>query len=265
MSDAPIDDPFRRLSYRRLIAWPARIDREWPFLEQRIRAAPDRSLIDLGCGTGEHCRFLAQKGVRAVGLDRSSAQIEKAREFEGAFGPRGPEFLEGEIEQLSALTSERFGAALCLGNVLPYLEDEALARSLKALAKRLLPGAFLIVQLLNYQRIFEQGIRTLPVNVRPAPEGEEGEIVWLRLMTQVNERQILFHPTTLRVRPGQDPPVTVHAAREVLMRAWQWPELEAQLAAAGFDQFERYGDMNAIPFDPTESHDLIFTARIPPR
>lgn len=261
MTESPIDDPFRRLSYRRLIAWPDRIEREWPFFEPWIEAAPKKSLIDLGCGTGEHCRFLASKGVRAVGIDRSSAQIEQAREFEGAFGPSGPDFLEGEIAALPRLTTERFGSALCLGNVFPYLEDEPLKSGLKALATALLPGAPLVVQLINYQRIFEHGIRHLPINVRPAPEGEPGEIVWVRLMTRVGKNQIMFHPTTLRLVPGEDPPVVVHAAREVLLRAWLWSELEPLLAEAGFSEFECFGDMLRAPFKPSQSHDLIFVAK----
>lgn len=260
MPDTDPNDPFRRLNYRRLIAWSDRIEREWPFLEHVLQAAPQQSVIDLGSGTGEHCRFLAEKGVRAVGIDRSASQIESAREFQGERGELGPEFLEGEIADLPGLTEERFGAAISLGNVLPYLEDDDLRASLRALASRLLPGARFAAQLLNYHRIREQKIRHLPVNIRPAPEAD-GEIVWLRIMTPAEDGHILFHPTTLLVTPGAEEPVTIHKTREILLRAWTWPELEAVLGECGFGAAELFGSMDRDPFDPDASHDLIFVAQ----
>ena len=63
------DDPYSRVDYRRLVAWPERIEREWPFLS-RVLGHSGR-VIDLGSGTGEHSRFLASKGFAVVGIDSS--------------------------------------------------------------------------------------------------------------------------------------------------------------------------------------------------
>src|SRR5512135_937049 len=98
------DDPYSRVDYRRLIAWPERIRREWPFLEQVLPAPPAR-LLDLGCGTGEHSRFLAEKGYQVVGLDSSEAMLQKARE--GGPFPRVT-FLDGDIVQVASLVDGVF-------------------------------------------------------------------------------------------------------------------------------------------------------------
>ena len=84
MSDDPNrpDDQYSRVNYRRLIAWDTRIKREAPFLLALLDRAPERSVIDLGCGTGEHVAFFADTGVRAVGLDCSEAMISAARDHE---------------------------------------------------------------------------------------------------------------------------------------------------------------------------------------
>ncbi|MFQ5350291.1 MAG: class I SAM-dependent methyltransferase, partial [Thermoanaerobaculia bacterium] len=153
MADRQTEDPYRRVDYRRMIAWPARIEREAPFLRAVLAAAPEPSVLDLGCGTGEHAEFLAGEGYRTVGIDRSEAQIGKAREYEGRHGAAGPRFLFGDFTALGEHTDERFGAAIWLGNGLPHLEDEALATALAELAGRLLPGGVLVLQLLNYERI----------------------------------------------------------------------------------------------------------------
>ena len=80
MSAAPHrpDDPYSRVNYRRLIAWEKRIAREGPFLRSLLGRAPERSVIDIGCGTGEHVAFFSAAGARAVGLDRSEAMLKEA-------------------------------------------------------------------------------------------------------------------------------------------------------------------------------------------
>ncbi len=38
-------------------------------------------ILDLGCGSGRDCFFLARKGVKVTGIDISKVAIEKAKEF----------------------------------------------------------------------------------------------------------------------------------------------------------------------------------------
>ncbi len=45
MTDADPNDPYARLSYRRLISWPARIQREAPFLRDVLSGAGDAVLL----------------------------------------------------------------------------------------------------------------------------------------------------------------------------------------------------------------------------
>ncbi|MCP4204639.1 MAG: methyltransferase domain-containing protein [bacterium] len=253
------DSPYSRLNYRRLIAWPERIRREWPFLENEIGRSPERSVIDLGSGTGEHARHLASEGVRSLGVDRNEAQISKAREFENEFKD-GPTFIEGNLTEVGRLTDERFGLAMCLGNVLPHLDDDALAETLHQTASVLLPHGRLLIQLLNYERIVSRGIRHLPVNFREDPEGP-GEIVFLRLLrADGDDRYVWFYPTTFTLEPGSDRPVEVEAAKEVRLRAWKRAELERILPENGFEIAARYGDMTGGAYDAEESADLVLAA-----
>ena len=112
------DDPYSRVNYRRLIAWEKRIAREAPFLLSLLDRAPERSVLDLGCGTGEHVAFFAEAGARAVGLDRSEAMIQAAQDHEAAGKGR---FVLGDATDAGAALGDepRFGLAVCLGNVLP--------------------------------------------------------------------------------------------------------------------------------------------------
>lgn len=258
MNERRVDNPYSRLDYRRLIAWPKRIERESPMLVAEVERSPERSVVDLGCGTGEHARHLASLGMEVLGIDRSREQIAKALEYQDEF-PSGPRFVCGEIEQLGDMTSGRYGAAICLGNVLPHLDDASLSRALEALSGCLLQGARLVVQLLNYERIARRGDRNLPLNVRDDPE-TDGEIVFLRLMAPDGDRHVRFFPSTLTLVPGEEPPLRVRSSREVRLRAWKRHDLEAILEGSGFRVDNLYGTMARGPFDPDESSDLILTA-----
>jgi len=251
------DDPYSRAEYRRLIAWERRIAREAPFLEQMLGRAPDRSVLDIGCGSGEHTAFFARAGCRAVGLDRSEAMIEAAREHEARGEGR---FVLGDaLEGVAALADEPpFGLALCLGNMLPHLEtDDALVRFVGAVRALLAPRGVFLLQILNYVRILEGGIRALPVNVR-AGEGDE-EIVFLRLMTPQPDGRILFFPTTLTLDATSEEPVAVRTTRRVPLRAWTAEDLSPRFEQAGFD-VRLYGDMEGGSYEPRSSGDLVLVA-----
>ncbi len=272
------NDPYSRLEYRRLIAWPARIRREWPLLEEvltgpRAAGGPSKRLLDLGCGTGEHARFLTEQGFEVVGVDASASMIEKALEQgvapegrpatcapEGrpATLPPGLSFVHGDVAELDRLTGGRFDGAICLGNTLPHVRTtEALESFLHGLRRRLSPGASWILQLLNYERIVARGERHLPLNFRPH---EDGESVFLRLMEVGDDGRVLFFPTTLRFRPDADPPVSVVASKRVELRGWRRLELEAAFDAAGFPERRLYGSFDRQPFEPLESRDLIMVS-----
>lgn len=256
------DDPYSRLDYRRMVAWPRRRQREWPLLEEALETAPARRVLDLGCGTGEHSRLFAEHGFEVVGVDRSETMIAKAR---AAGEPEGVRFVEGDLRRVGDLAVlGRFGAAVCLGNTLPHLtEPEDLDRFAAGLARVLLPGAPLLLQILNYDRIFQQGERHLPLNFRAAPKGEEGELVFLRLMTPRPDGTVIFNPSTLRYRPDGDPPLAVDHARRVVLRGWRRAEIETALGEAGFEGFVAWGSFGKDPFEPRESRDLLLCAQLP--
>lgn len=231
--------------------------RERPLLEELLDGAPDRSVLDLGCGTGEHVAFFASLGARAVGLDRSASMIEAANDHAVQGSCR---FIQGDaLDARTALGTEPpFGLAICLGNMLPHvLEDADLDRFASSARACLAAGGSLLTQSLNYQRIEAAGVRHLPVNVRPGDDGRE--IVFLRLMSPAASGRILFFPTTLELDPSADEPVVVKGSRRVELRAWTAGELTRAFTGAGFD-VAVHGDMQRGGFDPATSHDVVIVA-----
>ncbi len=254
--NVPGKDPYSRVDYRRFVAWPERIRREAPFLKEVLETAPKRSVIDLGCGTGEHSRFLAGEGFRALGLDRSESMLAKAQEKPL---PPNLQFVLGEIQKLGEVVKGRFGAAISLGNALVHLTGrQELGQAFVSLAQVLEPGGIFLFQVLNYERVFEKNIRHLPLNFR---QEEDGEIIFVRLMEFLEEGRIRFCPTTLKYNPQADPPVQVVRTRMTEIRGWRREDLTPLLQGAGFSILSIHGDMQGGPFESGNSQDLVLVAQ----
>ena len=112
-----------------------------------IADAPVPRALDLGCGSGRHARFLAERGLEVVAIDGSETALVAAQEEPV---PEGLQFILGEIGAIEGTVRGHFGAAFCLGNTLAHLlSTESLSRMLIGLKRRLLPGAQFLVQLLH--------------------------------------------------------------------------------------------------------------------
>ncbi len=252
----PTPDPYARVEYRRLIAWPARIEREWPMLSRVLESGPSRRVLDLGCGPGEHARRLAAEGFEVVGVDASADMLAQATSEPV---PENLRFVRGDLREISTVIEGSFGGAICLGNTLPHLLDrDDLLQMMRGLRERLLPGAPFLLQILNYDRVFALGERSLPINFRPDPDGE---LVFVRLMTPQEDGTVLFHPMTFLLRPGGDPPVQLTHVREVRLRGWKRADLESVLEEAGFHSLEAFGGFDGTAWDALESRDLLLVAR----
>jgi SAM-dependent methyltransferase len=257
------------INYRNVFAWADRLRREGPFLDAVLGDAPARTLLDIGCGTGEHARHLAEQGWNVVGIELGEQLVREAQDLAGDTDAGGhARFLLHDAAEARALPEAPFGAAMCIGNGLAYVEDEAaLDRFFTGVAEGLRPGAPFLMQMLNYERIVDTGMRTLGVNVRPMPDGTVGardddELVFLRLFrARPGERAVDFYPITLTLTPGQEPLVEVQTASEVVHYGWRRHEVESALRRCGFTDVRVLGTMAEVPFLPLESPDLVVVAR----
>jgi SAM-dependent methyltransferase len=83
----PFDDADLAKHYE---AWYAGEGRRADVLEKRLLAKllerfPEaRSVLEIGCGTGHFTRWMADRGLEAVGIDASRAMLAEARAFGGS-------------------------------------------------------------------------------------------------------------------------------------------------------------------------------------
>ncbi|WP_439679804.1 class I SAM-dependent methyltransferase [Embleya sp. MST-111070] len=99
---------------------------------------PDVPIADVGCGPGHITGWLAERGVRAVGIDLSPAMVAIAeREHPKA------QFREGDFLRLPARDGE-FGAAIAFYSII-HLDAGELRPAFVELHRVLRPGAQLLL------------------------------------------------------------------------------------------------------------------------
>jgi SAM-dependent methyltransferase len=114
---------------------------ECDLLEEIFRraAAPVRSLLDLGCGTGRHSVELAARGYDVVGVDLSEGMLERARLRALDQKVDRTTFVLGDIQTIDV--GRRFDAVVSMFAVVGYqIGDAAVLSTLANVRRHLEPG-----------------------------------------------------------------------------------------------------------------------------
>ena len=250
MTRVPLYDALA-VDYDRFVNWEGRLSHELPFFVSLFEEYGVRRVLDAACGTGHHAIALAQEGYQVVGGDLSAPMIEKAGENAAAQGV-DVEFTVAGLGEYAAL-GQIFDAAICLGNSLPHLLDEAAVEgALTDFAAVLRPGGLLVIQNRNFDRVWRERERFM------APQSfRDGEREWIFVrFYDFYEESLTFNMLRLRRRPdGWTQDVESTELRPVFEQ-----DLALALAEAGFGRVTRLGGYDGAPFDPAASGDLIAVA-----
>ncbi len=224
-----------------------RAECEW--MLERFRAARGRaarSVLELGCGPGQHARLFAALGLRSVGLDLSPAMLRYAAQQPGG-NDRDVSWLLADMRAFTLAPPVEL--ACCLMDSLSHLLtlDDLLAH-LAAVAGAVVPGGLYVLEQSHPRDAFgEEGMATEWEN-----EDESGEVLvratWgepddpFDFTTQVGQLTV----TLVATRAGQE---LFRQSETVPSRLWLAGEMEAAIRASGQWRLrERFGAMEAIPW-----------------
>jgi ubiquinone/menaquinone biosynthesis C-methylase UbiE len=105
------------------------------------------TILDLGCGTGNHAVVLAQRGYQVTGVDRSPEMLARARE-KVSLDPlcrstNPPTFYQGDVRQLEL--GQQFDAVLMMFAVLGYqLTNDDVSAALRTVRRHLKPEGLFV-------------------------------------------------------------------------------------------------------------------------
>jgi hypothetical protein len=112
----------------------------------------------LRCGTGSQLLPFAAAGVACLGFDPDPSLVAIARSKLAAYP--GARVEEGAFADLPRLASSPADLLLCLGNSLVHVPAEDASRFLSDAAEALFPDGSILLQILNYERLFREARRS---------------------------------------------------------------------------------------------------------
>jgi len=252
VSEVPLWDVLST-DYDRFVSWEERLAQEIPFFERLFTEHEVRRVLDVACGTGRHAVALAKRGYEVLGSDVAQGMVTRARQNAAAAGVEVT-FVRAGFGELLGSVKEPFDALLCLGNSLPsLLSEDALKDALADMAGVLLPGGLLVVQNLNYDRVWAQRERFMPLQTY-----RQGDEEWLFF------RFVDFHAETLTfnmVILHKNGAAWSYRAEATELRPIFKKELTRLLEQTGFASIHFYGDYSFNTYQQDTSGDLIVVAR----
>lgn len=95
-------------------------DADVKFLDDLFKEHGCRSVIDIGCGTGNHALRLSKLGYEVTGVDVSLTMLKIATEKDKE---AKISFIQGDMKKLEKVITEghKFDAAICLGQTFYHL------------------------------------------------------------------------------------------------------------------------------------------------
>ncbi|MBU0996445.1 MAG: class I SAM-dependent methyltransferase [Firmicutes bacterium] len=116
--------------------------------------------LDLGCATGEYSLGLSRMGYETLGIDIDPNMISIALEKVKRLSLLS-RFLKGNFKDV--VYKNQFENVFCIGNTLVHLDSiEEMKNSLKHVYESLKANGTLIIGIVNYDRILDQEIKSLP-------------------------------------------------------------------------------------------------------
>lgn len=140
------DDKARRFAGRAASMWPNEAlnqiyrKEQFAFIHKVLPEVEGWRVLDIGCGTGDLCRYFASRGAEVVGVDFSAAALEQARTepFEGI------EYVQGSAFDLGKMGG--FDLAATLGVMTVACKNkEDVDRLLAGVFQALKPGGCLLI------------------------------------------------------------------------------------------------------------------------
>lgn len=116
-----------------------------------------QSLLDLGCGTGNHALPLARRGYRVVAVDRSNEMLDLARQKAASQSLDGSlKYYQADIRDCPL--DQIFDAALMMFAVLGYqLENRDVLAALRSARQHVRSGGILIFDVWYGPAVLKQG------------------------------------------------------------------------------------------------------------
>lgn len=221
-------------------------DETYSFIRQDLIEGD--KVLDVACGTGTYTLPLQKEGILAFGVDLEESMIEVAEEKAKKEGIRS-DFVVASMLNLDLVSDGDLRRIFIIGNSLVHLKSLDEIRTFLMLSYELLMnGGDLIIQIINYDKILDNGIKSLPTIEVP----EKGVTFSRNYFYDLTSHSIEFASKLTVNGEVQESSVYLFPLRK--------DELIKELENAGFKEIEAYKNFKGEPYEK-EAMPLIVKAR----
>ena len=224
---------------------------------QRLAAAQDSPVLELGCGTGRIAVPIARAGARIVGIDRSQEMLARARTRIARARLGGHvSLVRGDIRDLPFGKRVRFSAVLAAYGILQSLTRERdLARTFESVAGVLRRGGLFAIDVVpDLPKWEEYGNRVSLTGRR----GRGTRLTLVETVRQDRRRRLTIFDQEYRETQGRRR--RVHRF-SLTFRTLSVPQMTRRLEQAGFRVQAVLGDYQGGPWDPRADVWVILAAK----
>ncbi len=181
--------------YDCMVDWKTRFAYEFPTVVGLFSERNVNSVVDFGSWTGEYALGLAKRGgYTIVGLDHNQIMIKLSEQKRSKLPinlRKKIKFLLTDFESLPKELDQQFEAVICMGNSLPYFPVKP-EKVFKLANNILKEKGFLMIQVLNFDKILKAG-RLLNFEIlKSSPEGER-ESLFVEFFEKKTSTSLMHH------------------------------------------------------------------------
>jgi SAM-dependent methyltransferase len=231
-------------------------DADVKFLVDVFKAHSCKSVIDIGCGTGNHALRLSDAGYRVTGIDISPTMLKTARKKDRTGRIR---FIEGDMKDIEAVLSglRRFDAAISLGQVFQHLyTDQQVKDFLGELLTVLRRKGLFVFNARNAAKISDDRLNRLGLDHLVLEERMQMAVLAQNRRDSEDPNTILWTPLYL-TRIGNKVDFQV---REHRLRWFEFKPLKNLLVREGFEIEAVYAGPSRKSFDEHVHPEMWFVA-----
>ncbi|MBB5173490.1 class I SAM-dependent methyltransferase [Texcoconibacillus texcoconensis] len=195
------------------------------------------SVLDIGAGTGAEAAELAEKGYDVTAMDVDEGMVQQMGEKQ----EQGFCFTSAKLDmrEVGQLKNQQFGTVYCIGNTFVHLPNmESMSQVLTDVHRLMKPGGTFMMQIVNYDRVFNEKITQLPTIER-----EESGLRFDRYYEH-RDHDILF-TTELIVNNENERNLVFKSEHSLLPMKKQ--DVELVFEDSPFTHFDIYGDFELGP------------------
>lgn len=202
------------------------------FLDNIFKAK--EKILDIGTSDGRVAKGLSHRGYYIEAIDLSEDMVRIARQVsKGDFPVHAMDMMEVD----EYFEEDSFDGIFCIGNTLVHLSDyKSIEETLKKFKKILRENESLVIQILNYDYIYNKNIEELPLI--------DNEKLSFKRHYVLEEESVIFQ-TKLKIKSTNK-----EYQSETILFPIRKNSLERALKEAGFREFKYYGGFGGKEFDP---------------